>query len=34
VEKLAHLFRKMDTNHDGFIDMDELKTAFAEEKNT
>jgi Ca2+-binding EF-hand superfamily protein len=31
VEKLGQLFRKIDINHDGYITIDELKIALADE---
>lgn len=33
VEKLGELFRKIDLNHDGFIEIYELKAALANESN-
>jgi Ca2+-binding EF-hand superfamily protein len=33
VEKLGELFRKIDLNHDGFIEIFELKAALADESN-
>ena len=32
VEKLGQLFRKIDINHDGFIEIDELRQALASEQ--
>ena len=32
VEKLGQLFRKIDLNHDGFIELDELRQALASEQ--
>ncbi len=31
VQRLGELFRKIDINHDGFISIDELKTALSDE---
>lgn len=33
VEKLGEVFRKIDANHDGFISIDELKSALSDEGN-
>ena len=32
IEKLAALFKQIDTNHDGFLSMEELRDAFDKQK--